>query len=230
MNPIPECLTGAPSLLLSRVLFRHGCRTGALSGGLINDPDRAVAEYLQVLTNLGDFDRNHWKTLVGEIQKDFGRKAAVSVDIEAQADEPSIIVSGKLVGVNPIRIQQAYKGFPSNIEICTTTTVGAILGHLSAAGAAATDDTLETACRELTTEMAADYLGGAEFKRKAGDSINKLSVEAPAVIRSAELSENAAEAAKLVVESPGQTLARPANQGISLHRIQTRLQYMKEFL
>jgi hypothetical protein len=230
MNPIPECLTGAPNLLLSRVLFRHGCRTGELSGGLINDPDRAVTEYLQVLTNLGDFDRNHWKTLVGEIQKDLGRRAAGSVDIEALADEPSIIVSGKLVGVNPIRIQQTYKEFPSNIEIRTTTTIGAILGHISAAGADAAGVTLETACRELTAEMAAAYLGGAEFKRKAGDSIKNLSVEAPAVIRSAEPSGNAAEATKLVVESPVQTLARPENQGISLQRIQTRLQYMKEFL
>lgn len=230
MNPVPECLTGAPSLLLSRVLFRHGCRTGELSGGIINDPDRAVTEYLTVLTNLGDFDRNHWKALVSEIQKDLGKKASASVDIEALAHAPSIIVSGKLVGVNPIRIQQTYKEFPSNIEIRTSTTIGEILGHLATADAAATGDALESACAALTSEAAAAYLGSAEFKRKASDSLKNIQVEPPAVIRSAELPENAAETVKLTVENAGSMLLRPANQDISLHKIQTRLQYMKEFL
>lgn len=230
MNPLPECLAGAPSLLLSRVLFRHGCRTGALSGGIINDPDRAVTEYLAVLTNLGDFDRNHWKALVGEIQKDLGRKASASVDVGILADEPSIIVSGKLVGVNPIRIQQAYKEFPSNIESRTKTTVGAVLEHMIAANAEATEASVEAACTALTSGAAADYLRGDEFKRKAADSLKNLRVKAPAVIRSAELPPNAAEAVKLTVEKPETTLARPENADVSLHKIKTRLQYFKEFL
>jgi hypothetical protein len=230
MNSIPDCLAGAPNLLLSRVLFRHGCRVGELSGGLINDPDRAVAEYLQVLTNLGDFDRNHWKTLVDEIQKDLRRKAATGRDVETLAEKPDIIVSGKLVGANPIRIMQTYKEFPSNIELQTTTTVGAVLGHMSDAGTDASEASLETACKALTSEAATAYLHKDDFKRKAAECIKNLHVEPPAVVKSASLPENVADTVILTVEAPRDTLARASKQNVSLQKIQTRIQYLKEFL
>jgi hypothetical protein len=212
------------------VLFRHGCRTGELSGGIINDPDRAVEEYLQVLANLGDFFRNHWKTLVDEIQKDLKRKSSQAADPETLADKPDIIVSGKLAGVNPIRITQTYKEFPGSVEIPTKTTVGDILEHMLAAGADATKASFEAACLDLTTKTANDYLRGAEFKRKAAECVKNLKVELPAVIKNASLSTESADAVKLAVKNPAETLAKASGQGINLHKIQTRLQYLKEFL